>query len=76
MKRKIHCGKCSKISTTILDLFLYKMLVIRAVIHKMLVRIANREGKQSDRDLHCLSRPFFGRQLVFNILECLLYVTL
>ena len=36
-------GKCSKISNTFLFLFLTKMLVIRAGIHKMLIRIANRE---------------------------------
>ena len=34
-------GKCSKISNTFLFLFLNKMLVIRAGIHKMLLRIAN-----------------------------------
>ena len=36
-------SKCSKISSTLLFLFLNKMLVIRAGIHKMLVRTANRE---------------------------------
>ena len=42
------------------------MLVIRAGIHKMLVRIANRKTlirllsqKQSDLGLHCLSMPFW-----------------
>ena len=38
-----QCGKCSKILNGFLFLFLNKMLVIRAEIHKMLVRIANRE---------------------------------
>ena len=59
-------GKCSKISNTFLYLFSSKMLVIRAGIEKMLVRIANRETlirlllqKQSDLGLHCLPRPFF-----------------
>ena len=33
------------------------MLVIRARIHKMLVRMTNRED--SDLGLPCLSRPFF-----------------
>ena len=49
-------GKCSKISNT----FSNKMLVIRDGIHKMLVRIADREDsdQQSDLGLHCLSRPF------------------
>ena len=36
-------GKCSKISNTFPLLFLNKMLVFRAGIHIMLVRIANRE---------------------------------
>ena len=36
-------GKCSKISNTSLFLFSVKMLVIRAGIQNMLVRIANRE---------------------------------
>ena len=39
------------------------MLVIMAGIHKILVRMANREDpdlkKQSDLDLHCLSRSFW-----------------
>ena len=38
------------------------MLDIRTGIHKLLVRIANREDldlkKQFDLDLHCLSMPF------------------
>ena len=36
-------GKCSKILNTFLFLFSNKMLVIRAGIHKMHVRIANRK---------------------------------
>ena len=36
-------GKCSKISNTFPFLFSNKVLVIRAGIHKMLVRKANRE---------------------------------
>ena len=36
-------GKCSKISNTFPLLFLNKMMVFRAEIHIMLVRIANRE---------------------------------
>ena len=35
--------KCSKILNTFLFLFSNKMLVFRAGIHQMLVRIANRE---------------------------------
>ena len=36
-------GKCSKISSTLLFLFSNKMSVLRTGIHKILVRIANRE---------------------------------
>ena len=39
----VNMKKCSKISNTFLFLFSDKTLVIRAGIHKMLVRIANRE---------------------------------
>ena len=56
--------KFSNISNTFLFLFSNKMLVIRAGIHKMLVRIANREDpdkKQYDLGLHCLTRPFWQR---------------
>ena len=37
------------------------MLIVEAGIHKMLVKITNREDpeKQSDLGLHCLSRPFW-----------------
>ena len=65
------CGKCSKISNTFLVLFLNKMLLIRAGIQKMLVTIANREEPNQTASfgmgVHCLC--FFGRQLVFEILE-------
>ena len=37
-------GKCPKISETFLFLFFKEMLVIRAGIHKMHVRMANREN--------------------------------
>ena len=54
------------------------MLLFRAGDHKLFVRIANREDpdqtvlkKQSDLGLHCLSRPFC-RQIMFEIIECLL----
>ena len=36
-------GKCSKISNTFLFLFSYKIVIFRAIIYKMLVKIANRE---------------------------------
>ena len=49
-------SKCSKISNTFLLLFSNKMLVIRAGIDKMLVRIANREDP--DLGLSCLSMLF------------------
>ena len=56
------------------------MLIIRAGIYKMLVRIAKTGKtlirlllqKQSDLGLRYLSGPVFGRQLVFNILKYLL----
>ena len=51
-------------SFTVLFLFSIKILDIKAVNHKMLVRIANREdpdqitsSEESDLGLHCLSRP-------------------
>ena len=49
-------GECSKISNTFL--FSNKMLVTRAGIHKMHVRIANGEDpdQQSDLSQHDLSR--------------------
>ena len=54
--------KCSKISNTFLFLFSNKMLVFRAGIHKILVRIAKREdpGQTASEDmgLRRLSRPF------------------
>ena len=57
-----YYGRCSKISNTFVFLFSNKMLVIWAGIHKMAVRIANREDPDqtasSDLDLHCLSMPF------------------
>ena len=49
--------------------------VIRAEIHKMLVRIANKDTDQNSLIwvcIVCLGR--FGRQLVFQILEHLLYI--
>ena len=53
------------------------MLVIRAGIHKMLVRIANREGpdqkKQSDLGLPCLSRPFWHGFSVRNLRTYTIY---
>ena len=75
--------KCSKISNIFYILFSYKMLIFRAGICKMLVRIANREDLVSD----CFWRSrmiwvlavclgLFSRQLVFKILEHLPYVYL
>ena len=58
--------KCSKISNIFLFLFSFKMLLFRAGIPKMLVRIANREDpdqtsevqRHSGLGLSCLSRHF------------------
>ena len=59
---KQYYGKYSKFSNTFLSLFLTKMLVFRAGIHKMFIRITNREDpdlkKQSHLGLSCLSMPF------------------
>ena len=60
-----------KIWKTLELLFSTKMLIIRAGIHKMIVRIlSNRENpnQQSDLGLHSLSMPF-DRKQVFKILE-------
>ena len=43
------------------------MLIIVAGIHKMLVRIANREDSDQTASAVCLD--LFARQLVFEILE-------
>ena len=61
-RENLPLGKFSKISNIILFLFSDKMLVIRAGIHKMLVRIANREDpdqNQFDLGQYCLTRPFW-----------------
>ena len=51
-------GKYSKILNTFFTLFSNKMLVMKAEMHKMLLRIANREDHDqtasSDLGLHCL----------------------
>ena len=61
--------KCSKILNNFLFLFINNLLDFRSGIHKILVRIANREPLvrlllQPDMGLPCLSRP-----RVFEILE-------
>ena len=43
LMNKHRVGKCSKISNTSHSLFSKKMWVYRAGIHKILVRIANKE---------------------------------
>ena len=65
--------KYSKISNTFHFLISMKMWVIRAGIHKMLIRLANREDpdktppqKQSDLGLHCLSRSILMATSVRN----------
>ena len=57
-------GKCPKISNTFLVLFSSKMLVIKAGIHKMLVRIANREDPDQTIWVCTLCLGLFARQLV------------
>ena len=56
-------GKCSKIYNTFLFLFSNRMLVIRAGIHDILTRIANREDPDqtaySDMSLPSLSKSFW-----------------
>ena len=58
-----------KFLTLFFSLFSNKMLLFRAGIHKMLVKIAKR--KDPGQTAVCIG--FFGRQLVFEILEHLLY---
>ena len=43
----LHFGKCSKIMNTFLFLFSNEMLVFRAGVHKMLLRMAYREDPDS-----------------------------
>ena len=63
-----QCGKCSKIFKGFLFLFSTKMLVIGAEIHKVLVRIANREDpdQTASTDAFCLG--LFVMQRLFKIL--------
>ena len=49
-----YFGQCSKISNTFLFLFSNKMLVIRAVISKMLAKIANREDPDQTASLEAV----------------------
>ena len=59
----------------VLEFFSNKMLIIRAGIHKMLVRIGQLLQKQSEFGLHCNVYAFYNRRLVFETLEHLLYST-
>ena len=67
----IEHSKFSKISDTLLFPFSNKILVIRADIHKMLVRIANREDqccqvlKMYKCEIFCVSsrQPSIAREL-------------
>ena len=62
MSLNMEYGKCSKIADIFPFLFSNEMLVFTAGIHKMLLRIANREDPYqtaSDLGLPCLSRPFW-----------------
>ena len=72
-------GKGSKISNTFLVLFSNTYLLSGLEFTKCLSEYQTGKTlirlllqKQSDLGLHCLSRPF-GRQIVFKILEHLLY---
>ena len=64
-------GKCSKIWDTFLTLLPNKMLVMKAGMHTMLVRIANREDPDRSSLIWvctvCLGS--FGRKLVFKNLK-------
>ena len=62
--QKTIYGNCSKISNTFHFQFSTKLLIIRAGIHKMLVRIAN--SKDLDLGLSCLYRPFSQETSVHN----------
>ena len=64
-------GKCSKISNTFLFLFLNKMLVLRAGIHKNCLSEWQTGKTVIAVCTVCLS--LFGRQLVFKILNHLPY---
>ena len=57
------------------------MLDFKAGIHKMLLRIANREDhnqtaslEQSDLGLHCLSRPFWKATSTQNFRTITVYI--
>ena len=74
-------SKCSNVLNTFFLLFSNKMLVVRAGIHKMLVRTSKQGRPWSD----CFFRSsliwvctdclgIFGRQLVSNFLQNLLYL--
>ena len=63
------CSKCFKIPNTIF-LFSNEMLILRAGIHKMLIRIASKEDPDQSLIWVCtVCLGLFGRQLVFEILE-------
>ena len=61
-------GKCSKILSTFLFEFSNKMLVFRAGIHKIFVRIENRGDPDQRSGSALFIQALFGRQLVFQIL--------
>ena len=64
---------CSKISNNFLFLFSNKMLVIRSGSHKVLVWSLNYKQRRPRSNLFSyLSKPF-GKQLVFEICEHVLY---
>ena len=76
-KRKRCCRNVSTVNVLKFQFFFFlfsnNMLVFRAGIHKMLVRIANRKTlirlllkKQPDSGLHCLSGPFSPANSIKN----------
>ena len=61
---QVYYGKCSKISNIFLFLFSNKMLFIRAGIHKLLVKVANREDPGQTA---FLDRPFWQAVSIRNL---------
>ena len=63
----MYYGRCPEISNIFLFLFSNNMFIIRAKIHKMLVKIPNREDPdQTDLGLCCLSRPLWQATSIQN----------
>ena len=67
----VQYSKCSTILNNFILLFSSEMLDIGAGIHKMLVRIMNREDPDQSASSCAVCFDSFGRLEVFKILECL-----